>query len=116
MMTRIRYLATAAAVASLCVACESSVSGPAGQASVQVLLTDAPAELIGSAEVTISRVYLQRGDDEEGDGGGRVDLFNDPENPKVYDLLTLRDGITADLTGLMDIPEGEYAQLRLVVT
>ena len=81
---------------------------------VRVLLTDAPSEVIASAEVWISRVYLQGGDDEEVEGG-RVDLFNDPDNPQHYDLLTLRDGVTADLTDVVDVDVGLYRTLRLVV-
>jgi hypothetical protein len=96
--------------------------GPEPRGSVQVLLTDAPSDRIAAAEVWISRVYLQGdGEDEveegvEGDEeGGRVDLFNDPADPRSYDLLTLRDGVTADLTGTVEVPAGRYAQLRLVV-
>ena len=82
--------------------------------SVRVLLTDAPSDVIASAEVWISRVYLQGGDDEETEGG-RVDLFNYPETPQYYDLLTLQDGVTADLTGVVDVDVGLYRTLRLVV-
>ena len=82
--------------------------------SVRILLTDAPSDVIASAEVWISRVYLQGGDDEETEGG-RVDLFNDPEKPQHYDLLTLQDGVTADLTGAVEVDVGLYGSLRLVV-
>ena len=51
----------------------------------------------------------------DGDGGGRVDLFNDPESPHHYDLLDLQGGLTADLTGLVEIEAGIYQGLRLVV-
>ena len=82
--------------------------------SVRILLTDAPSDVIASAEVWISRVYLQGGDDEDTEGG-RVDLFNDPEKPQHYDLLTLQDGVTADLTGAVEVDVGLYGSLRLVV-
>lgn len=67
-----------------------------------------------------SHVYLQGGGDDgaeeaEEDAGGRTDLYNDPENPKHFDLLTLRDGTIADLTPEIDIPAGTYGQLRFVV-
>ena len=91
----------------------SDSTGP-GTGKVKIQLTDAPADAIASAEVWISRVYLQGGSGGEGEGG-RVDLFNDPENPRHYDLLLLRDGIVADLTDEMEVPAGSYAQLRLVV-
>jgi hypothetical protein len=98
------------------VACDAT--GPEGDARVQIQLTDAPADHIESARVWISRVYLQGGDDDgEGEDGppGRVDLFNDPENPREYDLLDLQNGIVADLTDPVDVESGTYAQLRLVV-
>jgi hypothetical protein len=97
-------------------ACDDGVSP--GTSQVQVLLTDAPSDAIESAEVSISRVYLKAGSEEEEgeeEAATDVDLFNDPDNPKVFDLLTLRDGITAELTAAVEIPEGTYRQLRLVV-
>lgn len=105
-------------------ACDSSTAP--GTARVQVLLTDAPHEELDSALVWISRVYLQGGGSEEpdtlasdttGTGGtaGRMDLFNDPDNPLVFDLLTLRDGVTADLTGVDEVDTGVYQGLRFVV-
>lgn len=96
--------------------CDDGVSPEFGQ--VQILLTDAPSDAIESAEVFISRVYLKAGvdaEEEDDEAGTDVDLFNDPENPKVFDLLTLRDGVTAELTAEVEIPEGNYHQLRLVV-
>lgn len=76
-------------------------------ALIQIQLTDAPAEQLASAEVWISRVFLQ--------GGGPVDLFNDAENPRHYDLLDLRDGLVADLTDPVIVDAGVYTQLLLVV-
>jgi len=100
-------------------ACDDGVGPLDGPAQIQILLTDAPADYLESAEVWISRVYLVPGEDKgdgEGNGGPWVDLFNDPENPKHYDLLELRDGITANLTDPVGIDEGSYNQLRLVVS
>jgi len=111
-MTRIRQLFVLTAAAAVFGGCDDP-AGPDGQARVQVLLTDAPAEYFASAEVTISRVYLQGGGEED---AAPVDLFNDAENPHVYDLLLLQDGVTADLTGLVDVPDADYGQLRLVVS
>jgi hypothetical protein len=101
----------------LLVACQDS-TGPEGMGQLQVLITDAPADYIETAEVWISRVYLQGGAEEEveeEESGGRVDLFNDPDNPRYYDLLTLQDGVTANLTPPADLEVGTYGQLRLVV-
>lgn len=98
-------------------ACDST--GPEGDARVQVQLTDAPADHIESADVWISRVYLQGGDDDgedaEDSASGRVDLFNDPDNPREYDLLDLQNGVVADLTDPIAVESGTYGQLRLVV-
>ncbi|MHB1193603.1 MAG: DUF4382 domain-containing protein [Longimicrobiales bacterium] len=103
-------------------ACDSDGTGPV-TSHVQVLLTDAPHEELDSALVWISRVYLQGGGGLEPDtldadttsAGGRVDLFNDAAHPLKFDLLKLRDGITAELTGLVEVDEGPYQGLRLVV-
>ena len=84
----------------------SACSDTAGisTSKVQVRLTDAPSNMFASAEVWISHVYLQgRAGEPEEDGGGRVDLFNDPESPHHYDLLELQDGLAADLTGFVEI-------------
>lgn len=113
----IRRLVTLTAVLMAVVACEDS-TGPDGTSQIRIRLTDAPADYIESAEIWVSQVYLQRSADaepeEEGEGG-RVFLFDDAENPRHYDLMTLRDGVTADLTGEVEIEPGEYGQLRLVV-
>ncbi len=101
-------------------ACDDDATGPEDMATFQVLLTDAPSDMLESAEVWISHVYLQGGEDEgevegEGAAGGRVDLFNDPANPQYFDLLELRDGVTADLTGEVAVDPAGYGQLRFIV-
>ena len=97
-------------------ACSDTAGVPTPTSMVQILLTDAPSTMIASAEVWISHIYLQGGMGEpDEDGGGRVDLFNDPESPLHYDLLKLQDGLTADLTGFVEIEAGLYQGLRLVV-
>ncbi len=124
--TLLRTTACLATVLAVTVCGGDSATEPS-VARVQILLTDAPSDYIAAAEIWISRVYLMPGamdDDSETEGEGeeegqgqnpRVDLFNDPENPLHYDLLTLRDGLAADLTDLTEVPEGEYGKLRLVV-
>ncbi len=42
-------------------------------------------------------------------------LFENADEPLHYDLLTLQDGVTADLTGFVDVDAGAYQSLRLVV-
>lgn len=110
-MTRFRLALVLLLILGAIQGCQEP-TGPRDRARVQVLLTDAPSDYIASAEVEISRVYLQGGGDEQ---AVAVDLFNDADNPHVYDLLQLRDGVTADLTGAVDVGEGKYRQLRFVV-
>lgn len=102
-------------VVGMCAASACSDTAGVPTSKVQILLTDAPSDMIASAEVWISHVYLQGGEDDTADDLGRVDLFNDPDAPLHFDLLTLRDGITTDLTGLVEIEAGLYQGLRLVV-
>lgn len=116
---RVRTLALTALLAAG--ACDSGTGPETGR--IQVLLTDAPHEELDSALVWISRIYLQGGgglepDTVDGDTtsvGGRVDLYNQPDNPLVFDLLKLRDGVTADLTGEAEVDAGLYQGLRFVV-
>lgn len=110
---KVAILLAAGALVLGAAACSENSTG-VELSGVRVLLTDAPSDVIASAEVWISRVYLQGGDDEETEGG-RVDLFNDSETPQHYDLLTLRDGVTTDLTGVVEVDVGLYRSLRLVV-
>lgn len=107
-----------AAIAALGIglaACAESATGPEDSARVRILLTDAPSDYIESADIWVSAVYLQRRDDDDAEGDPRVYLFDDAENPQSYDLMLLRDGITADLTGDVDLEPGAYGQLRLIV-
>jgi hypothetical protein len=109
------FLAVASLLAGY--ACEDGSTALAPEISqVQVRLVDAPDPAIEMAEVWISRVYLMREDDDDDpDTSNRVDLYNDPENPLYYDLLTLQDGFSADLTGWMPVEAGVYHQLRMIV-
>ena len=103
-------------------ACQGDSMAPE-TSRIQVLLTDAPHEQLDSAIVWISHIYLQGGGGTEPDtaasdttsSSGRVDLYNDPAAPLHFDLLTLRDGVTADLTGVVEIDVGLYQSLRFVV-
>src|SRR5688572_18336308 len=92
------------------------------EAKVQIQLTDAPSDIIQSAQVWISRVYLQGGpqDDDQNDAendtpNGRVDLFNNPAAPFKVDLLVLADGVTATLAAPVEVEPGDYKGLRFVV-
>jgi len=72
---------------------------------VEVLITDAPADILDSAVVYVSEVYLQGGD------GGRTVIS---DAPIAFELLSLQGGLTATI-GAADLPSGRYSQLRLVV-
>jgi hypothetical protein len=98
-----RKLGVLAMVATLGLAACDSGAIDNDMTRVRVLLTDAPGDF-SVAEVTISEIYLQGSE-------GRVTLVN---GPVTYDLLTLQNGVTADL-GEIVIPRGEYSQMRLVV-
>jgi hypothetical protein len=97
-------------------ACGDEVSGPEAAARVRVLLTDAPADYLASAEVCISRIYLQPSDDDEAEEASRVTLWEKAAEGQAQciDLLTL-PGITAGLTEAVEVPAGTYPQLRFVV-
>lgn len=110
-----RNLVLALAVLPLAAGCDD-VLGNDDDARVQIELTDAPADYIESAEVWISRVYLQGSEGADSLAqGGRVDLFNDPTTPFHVDLLLLQDGTVAELTDAVDVPAGSYQGLRIVV-
>lgn len=98
-------------------ACDGTDAEPA---FVSIELTDAPADNIQSAEVWISRVYLQGGpgnatDTTDTASSGRVDLFNNASAPFKADLLALQAGVTANLAQPTSVEPGNYGQLRIVV-
>ena len=62
------------ALAAALLGCHDSNDSGSGTSQVRVMLTDAPADYIKSAVVTISRVYLVPGDDES----QSVDLDREP--------------------------------------
>ncbi|MEQ9397658.1 MAG: DUF4382 domain-containing protein [Longimicrobiales bacterium] len=101
---------------------DSDPAGPSGTARIQILLTDAPSDMLDSAHVWISRVYLVGGGGDPDTAatdtvttGGKIDLFHNPSAPLVFDLLTLRDGVTADVTGEVPVEATTYRGLRFVV-
>lgn len=108
-----RFLSLTAAVAALglvFMSCESlwNDQGDGDTGTLTVLLTDAPfpADLVESAFVTIDSVVIHAKHTDE-----FITLSNDPTE---YDLMELRNGATALLADL-DIPTGEYNQIRLYV-
>jgi hypothetical protein len=75
-------------------------------ATLRVLLTDAPADYLASAVVDIGRIEILPADD-----GPAIVIVEDAGS---YDLLQLQDGVTADL-GISPIEAGQYRQLRMIV-
>lgn len=90
-------------------ACDDASPTVSGSGRVSLLLTDAPGDF-RKAVVTISSVYLQAGEGD--DGGGRLVLR---DTPVTTDLLTLANA-TSDLVKDVTVPAGTYAQLRFVIT
>jgi len=83
---------------------QESTDQPARSPHIAVLLTDAPAEF-EAVWVNIASVAIHSAD------AGWLTLA---DSPQKFDLLTLRDDITAALGGATLEP-GMYEQLRLVV-
>ena len=96
------------ALVVLTAACHGADEVVGGNSQVRVMLTDAPSDLIASARVTISRVYVVGGD------SGSVDLMSPSDAALSFDLLDLRNGVEALLADRA-IPAATYGQLRLVV-
>ncbi len=103
---RIRNSLLVVALAAGLGACHGA--GEPQMSRVTAWLTDAPGtDMIESAQVTISTVYLVGSD-----GTARDTLST---NAGVFDLLDLQNGLKAFL-GTATIAAGDYEQLRLVVT
>lgn len=105
---KIRSTWAAAAVGLAALAGCDSTTGAGGDATVRVLLTDAPADYIEAAWVDIGDVQLIPADQ-----GGPITLSTDGTDGLV-DLLELQDAATA-LLAEADVEPGEYHQLRLIV-
>ena len=102
-----RLLSTTMVLALGAAACGDG-TGPGGDASVRVLLTDAPSDYIESAWVDIGAVELL-----PAGGGGPVVLTEDGTDGLV-DLLELQGTATALLADAV-IEAGDYHQIRLIV-
>ena len=82
-----------------------------GTATLRVVLTDAPGDLL-SAVVTVDQVYLQSENGDDDPEGSRIILRDDPV---TVDLLTLQNEVL-DLVDGESVPAGRYHQLRLVIS
>lgn len=108
-MPRIRHL-VAGALAALALAVTACESGPTGLRTgrLSLYLTDAPGD-VAEAVVTIERIYLQP--DSTNDNGRLILL----DSAITVDLLTLQDSLMG-LIDSVEIPEGGYRQLRMVIS
>lgn len=104
-------------VIGLAIGCDDSALDTSGDGDptedrglLRIMLTDAPADILDSAMVVISRVYLVPALEDS----GFVELLPDSAEPKTYDLLTLRDSLEAFLAET-PVPPDTFSQLRLVV-
>lgn len=104
-MSRIRSAVLSVLAVFALNACDSPTEGR-NNAHLTLQLTDAPADYLESAVVEISRIELL-----PLDGSERI-VITDAAG--TYDLLTLQNGVTADL-GETSIPAGTYHELRMVV-
>jgi len=103
--TALRVTAVAALVVAA--ACGSGAdSGTTGQITVR--LADAACSDVAAADVWISQVYVVGGSDSTNPHYVITDV------PQQYDLLDLRNGVTATL-GSATIPTGSYTQMRMIV-
>jgi hypothetical protein len=99
--------ATLAVLALATVSCGGDSPMGTGPGKMTVLLTDAPGDFV-KAVVTISSIYVQPGDGQN----GRVELLS---TPVTTDLLTLANS-TSELVKDATLPAGSYSQLRFVIT
>lgn len=104
--TTFASLAAAASLTLAAVACDSPTG--LGSGTLNLYLTDAPGDVL-SAVVTIDEIYLQP---DSGSDAGRIVLRTEDV---TTDLLTLVDSTHALIEGV-EIPEGQYGQLRFVIS
>jgi len=81
-----------------------------------IKLTDAPfpVNMIDAATVYISKVEIRKKSDGDELGYPYITLIEELEEPLEFNLLDLRNGITADLVD-MEIEAGNYDLIRLYV-
>jgi len=112
---KILLLALTASVLAACGGSDdtSTSTSTTGTGTLSVKMTDAPATPeYREVWVTVEKVRVHLNEDAaEGDAGWQ-EIVVDPA--KKIDLLTLRNGILADL-GQIEVPAGQYHQFRLVL-
>jgi hypothetical protein len=106
-MLRLSILTLFAGMLMMTAGCDAVSPGTSANGTLMLYLTDNPFpfDLVAEANATISHVEII------GEGGAIVLV----DEEQAYNLLTLRDGVTA-LMSEVELPAGQYAQIRLRVT
>jgi hypothetical protein len=100
-----------AAAVSFTACNKSSDNNGTGQLVVKVTDGPFPADMVESATVTITKVEARRVGDGIPDGNPFIVLM---EDTVTFDLLDLRNGITAEMLDIQ-VPAGSYDLVRLYV-
>ena len=106
-MKTIRYIVIAVLIAVALASCSKEDA----TSRMNVMMTDAPAEL-DAVVVYVHQVRVHHSGNDEVDGEGWIDLET---NAGYYDLLTLQNGVTTMLAEDVEIPSGSLQQMRLVL-
>jgi hypothetical protein len=100
-------------VLAACGGSDDASTSTGGTGTLSVKVTDAPATPeYREVWVTVEKVRVHLNEDAAEDDGGWQEI--DVAPAKKIDLLTLRNGILADL-GQIEVPAGQYHQFRLVL-
>jgi hypothetical protein len=105
MKPKIMIMATVALALSLggC----SDTTGPAAPGELRIILVDAPGDF-QAVNIVVQRVEAHR-------SAGNKDAWELlSDQTAVYDLLQLRNGVSALLAGAL-LPAGQYTQIRLIL-
>ena len=89
---------------------------PDGKGTVSFLVTDAPfpTDLVAEANVTIDKIEIRKADESEGEDSEGSTFVIVSEETMEFNLLDLRNGVTAELTNV-ELDAGSYDQIRLHV-
>ena len=96
--------------------CQDMDNASDQQGHLVIKLTDAPfpIDMIEAATVYINKVEIRKKSEGEELGYPYITLLEELEEPLEFNLLDLRNGITADLVD-MEIEPGNYDLIRLYV-
>lgn len=95
---------------------EDLSKNPDGKGTVSFLVTDAPfpTDLVAEANVTIDKIEIRKADESEGEDSEGSTFVIVSEETMEFNLLDLRNGVTAELTNV-ELDAGSYDQIRLHV-